>query len=93
MSTELAHQLDPNDPNLTVTVTAANGRTLDVIVTQGEDGAFVLYLDPQTSAGDDEPWEPTEDRLRVNVNDGPAWNYPDEGTQSYGATGADLVQP
>lgn len=89
MPTDLAHQLDPNDPNLRVRVTAANGRVLDVIVCQAEDGAIVLYLDPQSDA-DEELWEPTPERLRVNVGDGPAWNYPDEGTQAYGSTGQDL---
>lgn len=88
MSAELTHALDPNDPNLTLTLTAANGRVLEVNVSQAEDGAFVLYLDPQPGRDGGDWWEPTPDRLRVNVGDGPAWNYPGSGTQSYGATDA-----
>lgn len=53
-----------------------NGRTLHVEVSV-VDGAFVVFLDTPD-------WEPTPDLLRVNVNDGAIWNYPDYNTPMYG---------
>jgi len=38
------------------------------------DQAFVLFID---TTENDEPLEPTPDVLRVNVNDGPVFNYDD----------------
>jgi len=38
--------------------------------------AFVVHHDTPE-------WEPTTDHLRLNVNDGPVWNYADEGTGAY----------
>ena len=68
-------------PDVTLTVTAPDGRVLLVTVALNTTTdhlthdpaapapALVIYLDT-------DGWEPTPERLRVNVNDGPAFNYP-----------------
>lgn len=54
-----------------LTVQAPDGREYQVTFTGGgRDNALVLYIDSEQ--------EPTADRLRINVNDAPAFNYPNE---------------
>jgi len=73
---------DQSPEAVTLEVIDGSGRTLSVVVTiaEGEetrgDRAYVVFLDT-------EEWEPTPDQLRVNVNDGPVFNYP-TGTNHYG---------
>lgn len=62
--------LSHNEPTAVLHVTHPDGRELEVIVCLAPtDSGLVVYLDP-------DGWEPTPDLLRVNVGDGPAFNYP-----------------
>lgn len=74
------HLLDP----ATGRILAA---TVDLVPNPDGSHAFVVWLDTDAAAGNAVRWEPTADRLRVNVNDGPVWNYPD--TPGYGTMPGD----
>lgn len=93
MDQHLAATLTDDSPGVTLEITAPDGRVLSVQVgipnlgPQDEgtsrDDAFVVWLNTEDN-GAGETWEPTRRELRVNVNDGPIWNYPDQGTHGYG---------
>ena len=91
MSRNATHRVVLNGttaPTLEVEVTHPSGRTLvlsvHMPVTYDEDDHAVPDPDALVVWLDTPGWEPEPHLLRVNVNDGPIWNYPDQGTHAHG---------
>lgn len=61
---------EPGTELLDQTMELGNGHTVRVWVGAGDDGAALVFIDTT--------FEPA-DKLRVNVNDGGVFGYPDEG--------------
>jgi hypothetical protein len=61
-----------------IAVDTPHGRFMFQLGLSPHDGALVVFIDTgELNVKDGEPIEPTPDVLRLNVNDGPVWNYAD----------------